>query len=314
MAPRIGFLFLRDLWRAILGLVALLAAAPSVRAADLLDATPRIAVMSAFEPELAAVLARTAIDRTVQLNGVAFTLGRLGGKQVVLFASGISMVNAAMTAQLVLDRFTVSEIVFSGIAGGVDTSLGIGDVSVPERWGQYLEAIFARETPDGFRPPAWAPRGLPAYGMIHPQEVQLRNTDHPGGVRRLWLDADPALLDRARKAAASAKLESCAGPQACLRRPPRVVVGGSGVSGQAFVDNAAFREYVARTFGAAVLDMETAAVAAVAFANKVPYVAFRSVSDIAGGGAGENEMATFMSLASVNAASVLEAYLAAGGP
>ena len=45
------------------------------------------------------------------------------------------MVNAAMNTQLVLDRFNVTHIVFSGIAGGVNPSLNIGDVVVAERWG-----------------------------------------------------------------------------------------------------------------------------------------------------------------------------------
>ena len=46
------------------------------------------------------------------------------------------MVNAAMTTQLALDRFNVSAIIVDGIAGGVDPSLAIGDVVVPDRWGQ----------------------------------------------------------------------------------------------------------------------------------------------------------------------------------
>ena len=61
---------------------------------------------------------------------------------------------------------------------------------------------------------------------------------------------------------------------------------GNGVSGQAFVDNAAFREYTFKTFNASVLDMETSALAMVAYANGVPYIAFRSLSDLAGGGKG----------------------------
>jgi adenosylhomocysteine nucleosidase len=49
-----------------------------------------------------------------------------------------------------------------------------------------------------------------------------------------------------------------------------VVLGGNGVSGQAFVDNAGFREYTYRTFQANVLDMETAAMAHVAYATACP--------------------------------------------
>jgi adenosylhomocysteine nucleosidase len=86
-------------------------------------------------------------------------------------------------------------------------------------------------------------------------------------------------------------------------------VGGNGVSGQAFVDNKVYREYVFNTFGANVLDMETAATAMVAHSNGVPYIAFRSLSDLAGGGEGANEMATFMGLAASNSARVLIAFL-----
>ena len=87
--------------------------------------------------------------------------------------------------------------------------------------------------------------------------------------------------------------------------------GGNGVSGAAFVDNAAFREYAFKTFEASVLDMETAATAQVAYANGVPFIAFRSLSDLAGGGKGDNEIATFFRLAAENSANVLLAYLTA---
>ena len=68
---------------------------------------------------------------------------------MVLFLSGISVVNAAMTVQLALDHFAIERIVFSGIAGGVDPGLNIGDVVIADRWGQYLEMLFAREVEDG---------------------------------------------------------------------------------------------------------------------------------------------------------------------
>ena len=105
-------------------------------------------------------------------------------------------------------------------------------------------------------------------------------------------------------------LSSCKADQ-CLKRQPQLVVGGSGVSGSAFVDNAALREYAFTTLQANVLDMETAAVGQVAYSNHVPYIAFRSLSDLAGGGEGANEMVTFMGIAADNSAKVLLAFLAA---
>ena len=83
------------------------------------------------------------------------------------------------------------------------------------------------------------------------------------------------------------------------------------MSSPVFVDNAELREHVFATFEAQVLDMESAAVAQVAFSNNVPFIAFRSLSDLAGGGEGENEMGTFLSLAAGNAATVLRAFVQA---
>jgi adenosylhomocysteine nucleosidase len=49
----------------------------------------------------------------------------------------------------------------------------------------------------------------------------------------------------------------------------------------------------------------------VAYSNGVPYIAFRSLSDLAGGGQGENEIGTFFKIAADNSARVLLAFLAA---
>ena len=57
--------------------------------------------------------------------------------------------------------------------------------------------------------------------------------------------------------------------------------------------------------------MESAAVAHVAYANEVPFIAVRSLSDLAGGGEGANQMEAFLGLAAGNAASVVKALLRA---
>ncbi|HEY8050335.1 MAG TPA: 5'-methylthioadenosine/S-adenosylhomocysteine nucleosidase, partial [Ramlibacter sp.] len=225
-------------------------------------ATPRIAVMSAFPAELALLQAKVVDAHRQTINGVEFTTGTLQGKPVVLFLSGISMVNASMNTQLAIDRFKVSHIVFSGIAGGVNPDLRIGDVVVAQSWAEYLEATFAREVAPGrFVPPGHQKDAtLPNFGMIFPRPVGVRSVHSSGEEKKPWFDVDPNLFDIARRAAASAQLERCDEQKVCLLHPPRVVIGGHGVSGQAFVDNAAFRQYASRTFEANVLDMESAAV------------------------------------------------------
>ncbi len=285
------------------------AAAEAVR----LDATPRIAVISAFQPELVLLLARIEQPRKHLVNGIEFTTGRLQGKPVVVFLSGVSMTNAAMTTQLALNRFNITHIVVSGIAGGVNPNLRIGDVTVADKWGQYLEVLAARETAPGrFQPPGFMRDAtLPNFGMWHPRPVEVRSAGRTGTERKFWFEADPAMLQVAARLPETTTLERCDPQRRCLTQAPRVVVGGTGVSGSAFVDNATLREYTFKTFQANVLDMETAAIAHVAYANSVPYIAFRSLSDLAGGGEGENEMGTFLRIAADNSARVLLAFLAA---
>ena len=294
------------------GLTALtIAATPhGAVAAELLDAKPRIAVVSAFQPEWQTLKSELSDASEHQVNGRSFITGKLGGKDVVLFLSGISMVNAAMNTQVALDRFSITSVIFSGIAGGVDPTLHIGDVVIADQWGQYLEAVFARESSEGFAIPPWMkPQGFANFGMMVPRDVVVTRKNGTGEEERFWFPMDPALLDAARRAAAKLDLEDCVEENKCLSRKPEVIVGGNGVSGQAFVDNAKFREYVLATFQAKVLDMESAAVAHVTYSNEVPFLAVRSLSDLAGGSDGANEMTTFMGLASKNSAAVVTAIL-----
>jgi len=280
------------------------------RAAETLDSIPRTAVVSAFDAELALLLAATTEVKTYEVNGVRFNTGVLAGKPVVLFLSGIGMTNAAMTTQLLLDRFTVKRIVFSGIAGGVNPALHIGDVNVPEQWASYLEAVYAREVAPGqYKLPHNMSSEYPGYGMIHSMPVSVRHAGGTQGERRFWFPADPQLVAVARTLK-EVTLDACA-KEVCLAHKPELVVGGNGVAGAAFVDNARFREYVFNTYHANVLDCESAAVAQTAYANSTPFIVFRSLSDLAGGGEGENEIRTFGQIAAGNSARVVLAFLTA---
>src|SRR3977135_2767829 len=127
-----------------------------IRAAEILDRTPRTAVMSAFEPESTALKAMLSGREDHVVNGTIFAPAHNEPQPVVLFLSGISMVNAAMITQLALDRFTIKRIVFSGIAGGVNPALEIGDVVIPDEWSQYLEGVFAREKAGPYTLPGYA--------------------------------------------------------------------------------------------------------------------------------------------------------------
>ncbi len=283
---------------------------PPSPAERLLEPTPRIVIMSAIPSEMEKLLAAARIERSHVILGRTHHVGTLLEHEVVLLLGGVSMVNAAMTTQAVIDRFRVTAIVYSGIAGGANPDLGIGDVAVPARWAQYQEHVFARETKGGWDT-GTRELELGNYGMMFPRGVHTpgRNEAPDTTERKLWFPADAEMLETARAVARSVELRRCTAAGECLDHEPSVHVGGNGVSGPTFVNNAAYREWVWRTFQSDAIDMETAAAAYVAYVNQMPFIGFRSLSDLAGGGPGRNQIRVFRQLAADNSASVVLAFL-----
>ncbi|WJH33182.1 5'-methylthioadenosine/adenosylhomocysteine nucleosidase [Paenibacillus aurantius] len=62
--------------------------------------------------------------------GITYWEGTFQGKPVVLCRSGVGKVNAAVCTQILIDRFGVEAVVFTGVAGALDPSLEIGDIVI----------------------------------------------------------------------------------------------------------------------------------------------------------------------------------------
>jgi adenosylhomocysteine nucleosidase len=71
--------------------------------------------------------------KRVASAGSAVYEGRIGGIDVVAATIGVGPEVARRTTRRLLETFTVERVVVSGIAGGVEDSLEIGEVIVPER-------------------------------------------------------------------------------------------------------------------------------------------------------------------------------------
>ena len=300
---------------ALFGL-ALLATAACGDAADSGDsaATPaaasRVLVITAMPIELQPLLAAAAIERREIINGRTHHVGTLESVDVVLVAAGISMVNATMGAQAAIDHFDIEAVVFSGIAGGASPEINIGDVTVPARWAQYQEHVFTHESRAGWRR-GWRNESLGSFGVMFPQQVWATAAEGEADAEhlKLWFDVDADLLATMEGAVASVALERCVSEEDCLEHEPRVRIGGNGVSGPTFVDDATYRDWVWETFAPDGFDMETAAVGHVAYANGVPYIGVRSISDMAGANPTENRVESFAPIAARNAATVVRALL-----
>jgi adenosylhomocysteine nucleosidase len=125
-----------------------------------------------------------------------------------------------------------------------------------------------------------------------------------------WFKVDPEMYQVAQTALATVTLKNEANG-ATLPYTPKVFFGGNGVSGPTFVDNAAYRKYVFDEFQARCLDMETAAAAHIAYQNDVPFLFFRSLSDLAGADQDGNVIGVFFSVAAENAFAVTRAFIEA---
>ncbi|NKB90340.1 MAG: phosphorylase [Acidobacteria bacterium] len=273
-------------------------------------ARARIAILTAMPIELAPFLDAAQIERREVINGRTHHVGTIDGADVVMAAFGISMVNATMGAQLVLDRFDVGAIVVAGIAGGASPEIRIGDVTVPARWVQYQEHVFTDASRTGWRR-GWRNEDLGAYGMMYPQRVWATapNIEADAEHLKLWFDVDGALLAATRALVADIALEQCTPGGECVEHEPVLRVGGNGASGPTFVDDAAYREWIWEVFAPDSFDMETAAIGHVAYANGVPYVGVRAISDMAGANPNENRVESFAPVAANNAAAVVRALI-----
>lgn len=317
------------------------AGATTAGAGCLSECTPRIGIVSAFGQEADLLVAGTRDAHTWTINGNRFTTGTLRGVPVVIVLSGVSMINSAMVTQLMIDHFRVQRLVMSGIAGGVDPANHVGDVTIPDRWAMPMEVFWNR---DGTLPAACGKPGdvsclglklAPAApfalagpagaasvptGLFMRENFLMTAANAPRGEFRFDYPVDPEMLGVARTIRpvlercgprARAAADAPPDPRLCVKTQPRLVVGGLGVSGTAFLANPQYRAYLFEQLHAETVEMETAALAHVAAANGIPYIALRSLSDLAGAEAFDPDVvALFASgLAEANESAVTLAFL-----
>ncbi len=241
------------------------------------------AVLSAYPPETEAVRQQFAADSGGKfirhlIAGVAYDTGTVAGRPVLLFQAGMSLVNAAYQLQIALDHFHVARVLFAGVAGGVNPDLAVADVVIPDRWAYHAEAAYLN--PDGkggYVVPEYLHPQLKNFGMIFPDAVTVIREGDTREHRQPFFAADPALLRLAARAAPHLRTLSYGG------RPIQIRVGGTGVTGPVFLDNADYRKWVHTVWDAECTDMESTAYAQVCWANHIPFLIVRGLSDLAGG-------------------------------
>jgi len=90
----------------------------------------KLGIIGAMQQEVETLLGVLEDRKTENRGGCTFYAGKLEGLDVVIVQCGVGKVNAAMCAQILCDRYEVTHIVNTGIAGSLCVDLDIGDLVV----------------------------------------------------------------------------------------------------------------------------------------------------------------------------------------
>ncbi len=89
-----------------------------------------IGIIGAMQIEVDALCEKMTDKKSERLSGIDFYLGKLCGRDVVIAKCGIGKVFAAMCAQTMIVRFGAEVIINTGVAGSLDSRIGIKDLAV----------------------------------------------------------------------------------------------------------------------------------------------------------------------------------------
>ena len=203
-----------------------------------------VAVIGALEKEVREVFAAVEGATTKEEAGLTVLAGTYSGARLVATTAGMGTVNAAAAAQHLISAYRADAIIFSGIAGGLNPVLHIGDIVIGERL-RYLDtdtALIAESAPC-----------LEEYSST-PRLVEI---------------AEALLAGRGYRNAA----EGTAGTDTFQ------YLRGTIATGDRFVSGAEMREAAVAATHADCVEMEGAAIAHVAAKNGIDCLVMRAISD-----------------------------------
>ncbi len=96
-----------------------------------------IGIITAEDEEFEAVKNIMKKHEEIIIHGLKILIGEFNNKNYVLTKSGVGKVNAARTAQILIDKFDTEYIINVGSAGALDDKLNIGDIVIGSKLVQH---------------------------------------------------------------------------------------------------------------------------------------------------------------------------------
>lgn len=222
-----------------------------------------LGIICALPEERAALLDFLEDISHREIAGREVLTGWMDDRPIALAECGVGKVAAAILATLLIRDFDCRALLMSGVAGGVNPSLAIGDIVVARRLIQHDFGRLQAGALTPFRP------GTTPLGP---------------GRRDFAYDLTDTLVERIETVLASLRLPDLPADlnlRDGVQRHRRILMGTI-VSGDQFINDESVRRRLQGDFQADAVEMEGAAVAQVAALFGVPAVVVRSLSDLAG--------------------------------
>ena len=212
-----------------------------------------IGIISAMQEEVQSLLDALQNCETIEKGMRTYYTGTLYNKPVVIVFSRWGKVAAAATTTQLINDFELEELVFTGVAGGIDEQLNIGDVVIGKELFQH--DLDAR----------------PFYQQFHIPILNLKSvsTKHP---------------DKLNKAVSTFlnNYNSYIKKEECLYfeiNAPKSIIGDIASGDQFISSKDKIKSLNASLPSTVCVEMEGAAVAQVCFEYKVPFSIIRVISD-----------------------------------
>ena len=177
-----------------------------------------------------------------QVGGRTFFKSKHSFHELIIVECGIGKVNSAMVSTILIQEFKCEMLIFSGVAGGIDPDMEIGEVLIGESLIQY------------------------DYGALKDGNIRVyRAGEIPIGLQKNKSEfvLDPVIKGKINTALPDVRM-------------------GTILTGDVFLQCQETRKELYEKFGAQAVEMEGGAIAQVAEQFGIPAIVVRCLSDLAG--------------------------------
>ena len=218
-----------------------------------------IGIMGAMPEEIDGVVALLSNCVAISMGKRTYFSGQINGIETVVVFSRWGKVAAATTATTLIHEFKITELLFTGVAGAINSDLKIGDIVLGKRLIQH---------------------DMDARPLMKQYEIPL--------LSKTYFETDSTHLDIASKAIHTVfenkSLHSVICEQDLMEfniSQPKLVIGDIASGDQFFSTNLQKQNLNAQLPNVLCVEMEGAAVAQVCYEYEIPFSIIRTISDVA---------------------------------